>query len=84
MHEPDPQKASGLFDVEVLGQVQRVVVPVPGEDAALAEVGRQFERGVMGDADRERGAALVEVRRIVDAINLQTGNLAQARHHAGQ
>ena len=36
VHEADAQKAAVLLDAEAFGEIQRVVVSVPGEDAAVA------------------------------------------------
>jgi hypothetical protein len=36
MHQPDTQKTSQSFDVQLLGDIQCVVVAIPGEEAAFA------------------------------------------------
>ena len=69
--EPDAQEASGLFHVEVFGQVERVVVAVPGEEAALAELSCELEGSMTVNADGERAAAVVEARGVGDAVNLR-------------
>jgi hypothetical protein len=37
--EANAQEAAGFFHVESLGEVESVVVPVPGKEAAVAEFG---------------------------------------------
>src|SRR5580658_1392106 len=66
----------------MLGEVESVVVAVPGEDAALAEFGGEFERRVIFDAHSERGAAFVEAGGVGDAVDLQFRNSLQAGHHS--
>ncbi len=46
VHEADTQEAARLFHVEALGEVESVVVSVPGEEAAVAEFGGEGERRV--------------------------------------
>ncbi len=70
VYEPDAEEASGLFHVEMLGEVQSVVVPIPCKEAAVAEFGREFERSVAVDADGEGTAAVVKSRGISDAVDL--------------
>jgi hypothetical protein len=48
VHQADAEEAAGFFHVEMLGQVEGVVVSVPGEEAALAEFGGEFQRRVAG------------------------------------
>jgi hypothetical protein len=36
VYEPNAQEAAGLFYVKALGQVERVVVSIPGEEALIA------------------------------------------------
>ena len=79
MNEADAQEAAGGFDAEALGQIQRVVVAVPGEDAAFAEERGDFRGRVIGEADGDCRAALVKSLRIGDAEKLQAGNCQQAR-----
>ena len=62
----------------MFGEVEGVVVTVPGEDAAVAEFGGEFERRVVVDSDGERCAALVETRRIGDAVDFEAGNCFEA------
>ena len=60
MSQADAQEAAIFFHVEALGEIEGVVVSVPGEEAALAQCGGEFERSVAVDANRESGAALLE------------------------
>src|SRR5260370_88436 len=78
MDEADAEEAAELFDAEALAQVQRVVISVPGENAALTEKLRDFRGMVIADADRHRGAALVETAGIADAEEAKLGNREQA------
>src|SRR5438270_6885125 len=68
----------------MLSKVQGVVVAVPGEEAAIAEFGGEFERSVGVNSYGESGAALVEAGGVGDAVNLEVGNFLQAGHHAFQ
>ena len=81
VHEADAEEASGFFHVEVLGDVDCIIVAVPGEKSALAKLGREFQWRMSGftiiDADCEGGTALVEACWIGDAIDLQSWNLFQ-------
>src|SRR5277367_3417867 len=49
MRQPDAQKPPVSFHVKTLGEVQRVVVAVPGEETTLAKLSREFERRVAFD-----------------------------------
>ena len=49
------RKKPPAFDIQPLGEVQGVIVAVPGEEAAFAELGGQFERGVPLDAHGDGG-----------------------------
>ena len=40
--QADAQEAAFLFDAETFGEIERVVVAVPGEDAAVAEKCSRF------------------------------------------
>ena len=35
--EPDPDKPSGLFEAQIVGDVQRIEVPVPHENAPVTQ-----------------------------------------------
>ena len=60
MRQPDSQKPAVFFDVEALGEVQRIIISVPGEEAALAKLGREFKRRVSFNSDGDCGATLIE------------------------
>jgi len=57
MHEADAEKSPVFFNIEPLGQIQGVVIAVPGEDATLTQARRKFKRSVAFDSDRESRAA---------------------------
>ncbi len=59
-------------------EIDGVIVSVPGEDTAVAKMGRQFARGVAFHADGHRRCALIELRRILDAIERESRNRQQA------
>src|SRR5579872_968698 len=61
-------------------QVQGVVVSVPGEEAAVAEFGGEFERSVSINANSEGSAAVIEAGWIGDAVDLRAGNLFKTRN----
>ena len=81
MEQSNAEEAAVFFHVEPFGDIDRVVVAVPGEEAAFAEFGGEFERRVAVDAYRQRGAAAIEARggrslnlpeladRVTDAMN---------------
>src|SRR5208282_4328058 len=70
----------------MLGEVQGIVVSVPGEEAAVAELGGEFERGAAWFAtftpnftpnfnpNCQRGAALVEAGGIGNAVDFEAGD----------
>src|SRR5487761_188095 len=78
MNYSDSEKAADGLDTEAFGQVQGVVIAVPGEDAAFAEEGRHFGGRVIGKPEGNRRAAFVELLRIADAEKLQAWNGEQA------
>ena len=80
--EADAEEASRLFDVEMLGQIERVVVAVPGEQTALSQLGGEIERSVVLDPHRECPATSLPVGGIGDAINRECRNFLQAGDHA--
>ena len=81
VHQADAQKSSQALDVQLFGQVQGIVVSVPGEEAALAELRCELQRRVAFDADGERRATILEAPRVADAVELQSGNRKQACDH---
>jgi len=84
--EADAEEAAGFFHVELLGEVQSVVVSVPGEETAVAEFGGEGEWSLVlvliNDADCERGASPVEARGIGDAVDLQFWNFGNTGDEA--
>ena len=79
MHQADAQEAAFVLDAEPFRQIQRVVVAVPGEDAALAEKCGD----IGGDGDRRCRTETVEQRSletlwIGNSIETQPGNGQQA------
>ena len=60
MDEADAEEAAGLLDAEALGEIEGVVVAVPGEDAAVAQELCDFGGSVIREADGDSGAAVVE------------------------
>ncbi len=82
---PMRKKPPDFSTSRLLGQVQRVIVAVPGEEAAVAELGGERERRVVGilipHAHRERRASVVEAFRIGDSVDFEAGNLLQAGDH---
>jgi hypothetical protein len=76
--DADTKQSTFLFHAEPLGEIQRVVVAVPSEDAAVAEVLGDVDRLVIRQAERNRGAALAEALRVANTEKLQPGNGEQA------
>lgn len=76
MNQPDPQKAPGAFHTEVLGEIDGVVIPIPGEKSSIAQLGGEFGRRVAMDSDRQRPTAFVEAGAIGDAVNLEPWDAA--------
>ena len=48
--EADSEKSARLLDIEMLGEIQGVVVAVPGKEAEVAEFSGQFEWRVAFDS----------------------------------
>src|ERR1017187_306269 len=74
VRQTDPQHASALLHAQALGQVDGVVVAVPGEDAALAKTFGHFAGRVAFHANGDGGRALVELRRIGNAVKRESRN----------
>lgn len=74
MDDADTKQSTFLFHAEPLGEIQRVVVAVPSEDAAVAEMPGDVDRLVIGQAERNRGAAIAESLGIADTEKFQTGD----------
>src|SRR6266568_1412720 len=68
----------------MLGQVERVVVAVPSEEAAVAEFGGEFEGSVACNSYSQSCAAFVEARGVGNAVDLEAGNFEQAGHESMQ
>src|SRR5260370_12059525 len=66
MHQPDTQQAAVLFNAQPLGEIERVVVAVPCEDAAVAEELCHLERRVSCQSHGHSRYALSEARRVRD------------------
>ena len=79
MDQADAEEAAGLFYAETLGEVEGVVVAVPGEDAAVAEKFGDGGGVVVGDTDGDGGAALVKAAGVTDAEEPEIGGGAEAR-----
>src|SRR6267154_4368515 len=58
--KPDPQEAAGALHVQLFGDVYRVVVSVPGEEAAIAQLRRQFQRREALNANHNGCATMFE------------------------
>ena len=52
VNEADAQNTAALLDAEAFGEIQRVEIPIPGENTALAE--KRCDFGWMGIAEAER------------------------------
>ena len=64
MYEADAEEAAGFFHVEMLGEIERVVVSIPGEEAPVAEFGGESERRLVGGLiDYAEGDAWDSARR---------------------
>ena len=57
MGQADAKEAAVFFHVEAFGKIQGVVIPVPGEEAAVAQAGGEFQRSVVRDAHGESRTA---------------------------
>src|SRR5438876_318818 len=74
MHEADTQDAPKLLNVEALGEIQRIEIPVPGENAALAKKRGNFRRMMIAQPERQRRAAFAKPLRIGDAEDAHSRN----------
>ena len=68
--DADAEDAAFLFDAETLGQIERVEISIPGENAAIAQELRDFCGIVVADSKRDCCATLAEKRAIGDAVDL--------------
>ena len=74
MRQADAEKTAVLLYIQMFGQVQSVVVAIPGEEAAPPQLGCQLQRCVARDAYRYCGTTRAEPLRIGDAVNLESGD----------
>ena len=82
--EADPDGAARIQDVEPLEQFHRVVVPVPGEDAALGERLRRVPGMLVAQPNRERGGPLGEPVGAGDAVQPMPADRCQAVQEPGR
>src|ERR1700722_10988149 len=68
----------------MFGKVQSIVVAIPGEEAALPELGCQAQGRMASDAHRYRGTTSIEALRIADAVKLESGDLQEPGHEASK
>src|SRR5260370_29068372 len=84
MHQADAQEAALLFHSEALAQVQRVIISVPGENAAVAQKFPNLRWIVVPNSNRNGRAALVKALGIADTKEAQLRNPQQALDHSPQ
>src|SRR6185369_16228224 len=68
MRKANTQHAAALLHTQPLREIDRVVVAVPGEDAALAQVLGQLTWRVALHSNGHCRSALIELCRILDAV----------------
>ena len=78
MDDADAEEAAFFFDAEAFGEVEGVVVAVPGEDAAVAEMLGDVDGLVVTETERNRGAAIAEALGIANTEKLKAGDGEQA------
>src|ERR1035438_7186759 len=66
MYQTDAQHSAFLLHLKALRQIECVVVPVPGKDAALGEKFGNRLRRMIPDAERECRAAFLKSLRVGD------------------
>src|SRR5579863_200614 len=81
MDQADAQQAAIFFDPKALCQIQRVVISVPSENAAVTEEFSAFERTVISEAHADGGHALLETRRVGNSVEAQARNDEQSANH---
>ena len=74
MDDADTKQAALVFHAEPFGEIERVIVAVPGEDAAVAKMFGDVDRLVIRETERNRGAAIAEALGIANAEKLQAGD----------
>src|SRR5207247_7953268 len=79
MNEADTQEAPNLRDTDALGEIQRVEIPVPGEDSALAKKRGNFRWMMVAQPERQGRAAFVKAFFVGDAEDAHPGKCPQAR-----
>src|SRR5229473_715046 len=84
MDEADAQDAAVLLDAEALGEIQRVEISVPGENAALAEKRCNFRGVVAAQPERQRRAALIKLFLVGNAEDAYPRNCLQLRDQSGE
>src|ERR1700723_2046784 len=78
MDDADTKQAAFLFHAEPFGEIERVIVAVPGEDAAVAEMFGDIDGLVVQQAERNRGAAIAEAFRVANTEKFEAGYGEQA------
>ena len=73
MDKAHPEYSAQGFDSHSFGEVERVKISVPGEDAAIAQKRGQFGRRALLETEGDGGAAFMEALRIGDAEKAQAG-----------
>jgi hypothetical protein len=76
--DADTEEAAFLFDAEAFGEIEGVVVAVPREDAAVAEMFGDVDWLVIAEAERNRGAAIAEALGIANTEKLKARDGEQA------
>ena len=74
MHQADAQHATAGLDAQPLAQVKGIIVSVPCEYPALAEVACQFARSVSDNTNRHGRHAFGATSGIFDSIKCKAGN----------
>src|SRR5258708_31980412 len=78
MHQADAQEAALPFHSEALAQVQRVVISIPGENAAVAQKFLDLRWIVVPNSNRNGRAALVKALGIANTDEAQLRNPQQS------
>src|SRR5262252_3190512 len=66
--QADAEEAASAFHAELFGDVQSVIITVPGEKGALAEFCCELRRSEAVDAHNHRRAAMIKLLRVADAV----------------
>src|SRR5215472_16285262 len=78
LNKADAQHSAFMFHLKTLRQIERIVIAVPGEDAASGEEFGDRPGRTITDAERESRAAFFIPRRIGDAVDAKVRNRPQA------